>query len=121
MWCFAKARKKARISMWSRGSSLFMGLESSENGCFPPFRCREQKQKIGRFRDRKARKNSFLQRSNSPCQISHDPPSAPSLRDPALCRLTGEVSGLLSAELGLGLVLRERDAHVVRGGGWNLS
>lgn len=29
---FTKARRKARISMWSRGSSPMQGLESSENG-----------------------------------------------------------------------------------------
>lgn len=38
-----------------------------------------------------------------------------------LDNLIGEMSGLLNNELGLGLALRERDAHVVRGGGWNLS
>lgn len=68
---FAKARRKARISMWLRGSSLFQGLESSENGGFPPFWHREQKQKIFGNRDRKARKNSFLQRSNLPHKIPH--------------------------------------------------
>ncbi len=70
---FAKARRKARISMWLRGSSPIQGLETYKNGGFPPFPHREQKQKIGRFRDRKARKNSFLQRSNLPRTISHDP------------------------------------------------
>ena len=44
---FAKARRKARISMWSRGSSPIQGLETLENGCFPPFPYREQKQKLG--------------------------------------------------------------------------
>lgn len=38
-----------------------------------------------------------------------------------LDNLIGEVATLLNAELGLDLALRERDAHVVRGGGWNLS
>jgi serine/threonine-protein kinase HipA len=38
-----------------------------------------------------------------------------------LDNLIGEVSGLLCTELGIGLAVRERDAHVVRGGGWNLS
>ena len=58
MWFFAKARTKARISMWPGGSSLFMGLESSKNGGFPPFPDREQKQKIALCRDRKARKKT---------------------------------------------------------------
>jgi serine/threonine-protein kinase HipA len=38
-----------------------------------------------------------------------------------LDNLIGEISGLLNTELALGLAVRERDAHVVRGGGWNLS
>lgn len=38
-----------------------------------------------------------------------------------LDNLVGEVATQLNAELGLDLALRERDAHVVRGGGWNLS
>ena len=38
-----------------------------------------------------------------------------------LDNLIGEMSGLLNTELALGLAVRERDAHVVRGGGWNLS
>jgi serine/threonine-protein kinase HipA len=38
-----------------------------------------------------------------------------------LDNLIGEVATRLNAELGLDLALRERDAHVVRGGGWNLS
>jgi serine/threonine-protein kinase HipA len=38
-----------------------------------------------------------------------------------LDNLIGEVAGQLDSELGLGLALRERDAHIVRGGGWNLS
>lgn len=38
-----------------------------------------------------------------------------------LDNLIGEVGGQLDSELGLGLALRERDAHIVRGGGWNLS
>lgn len=39
----------------------------------------------------------------------------------ALGNLFGEVADRISSELGLGLELRERDAHVVRGGGWSLS
>ena len=70
---FAKARRKARISMWSKGSSLFMGLESSENGGFPPFLHREQKRKIWPFRDRKARRKSFMERSSLPRLFSSDP------------------------------------------------
>ena len=38
-----------------------------------------------------------------------------------LDNLIGEMAGLLNSELGLGLALRERDAHIVRSGGWNLS
>ncbi|HQS96337.1 MAG: hypothetical protein B7X90_14220 [Novosphingobium sp. 17-62-19] len=38
-----------------------------------------------------------------------------------LDNLIGEVATQLNAELHLGLALRERDAHVLRGGGWNLS
>lgn len=39
----------------------------------------------------------------------------------ALDNLIGEMAELLNSELGLGLGVRERDAHIVRGGGWNLS
>ena len=38
-----------------------------------------------------------------------------------LDNLIGEMAGLLNSELGLGLALRERDAHIVRGGERNLS
>ena len=38
-----------------------------------------------------------------------------------LDNLIGEVATRLNATLGLDLALRERDAHVVRGGGWNFS
>lgn len=39
----------------------------------------------------------------------------------ALDNLFGEVAQQIDGELGLGLKLRERDAHVARGGGWNQS
>ena len=39
----------------------------------------------------------------------------------ALDNLFAEIAGRIDSELDLGLQLRERDAHIVRGGGWNLS
>lgn len=39
----------------------------------------------------------------------------------ALDRLVGEVAMHLNEALGLGIQLRERDAHIVQGGGWNFN